>query len=175
MDCDDTKIEKKKNLYFTSESDEYQIQIFFEKKYRSVFQSFILYSICVIFFTTIILLNNLTPFKKMVNQSFTDIINTPTSSPYGLSYLYNKGNILALRQYVFEYIPSIFQKSNITDNYMLFDENQLIHNKILITVRRMKGNPDYDFDSGVRNYLGGQVDADQKSKLENKTLYHSEK
>ena len=148
----------KRNAVFDSEKDQEKIKYYYENKYKRYFLKALFYLCFIIVFIVIYLLNILAPWKFNILHAigtafnstneilFTkynfDPIKNKTILPWNISLPLNQINsIQNVRDFIFEEIPSLFEKNLTPDNDLRFSflkYNYLIGNKILVTLRREK-------------------------------------
>lgn len=121
-----------RSIYFDSEKDTFLVNSTNERKFRNKIYLMLLFIMLFIFAIISIFYSNFNSHKMKINDSINDFTeNFEIPNKVQLKDVINNYN---LKEYVFEVFPKMF--INYGRVYTILNENILLHNSTLITVKR---------------------------------------
>ena len=156
-----------RNVYFDSDKDIYLIKSHNEKYYKNKSLKLIFYSLFIICSVVTIFFSSITPYKNFFSTAFIRLFSNHPSNIN--KRFFNIKNTQQINDFIFNVLPKFYQYDNDRKEFTILNNNVLLKDTIVLSVKRNNYNNTLPFELGCR--MIGNFDSKYNHK-ENRTSYN---
>lgn len=138
-----------RNVYFDSDKDVYSIKDHNETVYKKRFLSLIFYIIFLIVTVITLFYSTLTSYDSFFYNAFYNLFQKSYYEKE-VSY-YNITEINQIDSFLFDSLPYIFTYDKSKKQFIILNNNVLIKDQLIFTIKRNLKKNDFPYDLGIRN------------------------